>query len=66
MCDLSREFALAEDDGAIFVPSGMGTWSVKDRDGAMIVTGALSIVEAARLYCEDKDLSPSTADTGRR
>ena len=53
---------LAEADGATFTQdgkrSGLDPWRARDRDGVTIVSGALSIAEAARLYCEDKDLTP--------
>jgi hypothetical protein len=47
---------VAEADGAMFTPSGIGEWSVKDIGGLTIASGALSVREAARLYCEDKGL----------
>jgi hypothetical protein len=53
---------LAEADGAMFIPSGTCAWSAKDRHGVLIVRGALSRVEAARLYCEDQDLAASTSE----
>jgi hypothetical protein len=47
---------VAEADGAMFTPSGTGEWSVKDTHGLTVAHGALSLAEAARLYCEDKGL----------
>jgi hypothetical protein len=54
---------LAEANGAMFTQSDDGTWSVKDQHGLTIAEGALSIAEAARLFCEDKDLAPSQEPT---
>jgi hypothetical protein len=63
MSDALNEFErLAEADGATFTPSGTGSWRVQDRHGLIIARGALSRVEAARLYCEDKDLVASTPE----
>jgi hypothetical protein len=62
MTEISEFERLAEHDGATFTASGMGTWSAMDRHGLMVVRGAMSIAEAARLYCEDKGLTPSTPD----
>jgi hypothetical protein len=53
---------LAEADGAMFTRSPTGAWYAKDRDGVVIVRGALSKTEAAVLYCEDKDLVDSTPE----
>jgi hypothetical protein len=53
---------LAEDDGAHFVQNVAGHWSVTDNDGLVIARGAMSRAEAARLYCEDRDLTPSTPE----
>ncbi len=53
---------LAEADGATLTRSPTGVWYAKDRDGVMIVRGALSKVEAAVLYCEDKDLTEATPE----
>lgn len=48
---------LAEDDGARFCRgSESDRWTAEDRDGIAIVSDAMSIAEAARLYCEDKGL----------
>jgi hypothetical protein len=48
---------LAQDDGARFRQgSESDRWVAEDRDGMAIVSGAMSIAEAARLYCEDKEL----------
>jgi hypothetical protein len=47
---------IAEADGAMFAPRSDGEWSVKDKHGLLIADGALSLAEAARLYCEDKGL----------
>jgi hypothetical protein len=61
MADTVNELErLAEADGATFIRTPMGAWWAKDRDGIVLVRGALSRVEAARLYCEDKDLVAST------
>jgi hypothetical protein len=62
MTDATEFERLAGADGATFVRSATGAWLAKDRDGVTIVRGALSRAEAARLYCEDKDLTPSTND----
>jgi hypothetical protein len=48
---------IAEADGAQFTPSGMGTWRATDRHGVTIVTGAMSMAEAARLDCQDRGLT---------
>jgi hypothetical protein len=53
---------LAEADGATFIPSGTGSWAVRDKDGMTIARGALSRAEAARLYCEELDLCLSTPE----
>jgi hypothetical protein len=54
---------LAEANGATIVGHiSTGLWIARDNDGAEIVCGALSAAEAARLYCEDKDLTPATHD----
>jgi hypothetical protein len=57
---------LAEDDGATFRQiRETGLWGAVDREGMVIVPyvdGAMSKVEAARLYCEDKGLTPVTPD----
>jgi hypothetical protein len=51
---------LAEDHGARFHRgSESDRWTAEDRDGIAIVSDALSIAEAARLYCEDKGLTSS-------
>jgi hypothetical protein len=48
---------LAEDDGAHFrKESESDRWTAEDSDGMVIVSDAMSIAEAARLYCEDKEL----------
>ena len=52
----------AEADGACFVQDVTGRWIARDKDGITVVCGALSIAEAARLYCEDRDITPSTND----
>jgi hypothetical protein len=55
MTDASR--SLAEDDGACFRKgSESDRWTAEDSDGIAIVSDAMSIAEAARLYCEDKGL----------
>jgi hypothetical protein len=53
---------LAEEDGATFIRSKTGAWYAKDRDGVMVVHGALSHAEAAVLYCEDRDLTAATPE----
>jgi hypothetical protein len=53
---------LAEADGASLRRSAAGVWYAKDKDGAVVVRGALSRVEAALLYCEDRDLVASTPE----
>jgi hypothetical protein len=51
---------LAEDDGASFSKgSESDRWTAEDREGMAIVSGAMSLAEAARLYCEDKGLPTS-------
>jgi hypothetical protein len=51
---------LAEDDGARFrIGSESDRWTAEDSDGIAIVSDAMSIAEAARLYCEDKGLISS-------
>jgi hypothetical protein len=48
---------LAEDDGARFCrKSESDRWTAEDSDGMVIVSDAMSIAEAARLYCEDQGL----------
>ncbi len=48
---------LAEDDGARFRRgSESDRWMAEDSDGMVIVSDAMSIAEAARLYCEDQGL----------
>jgi hypothetical protein len=63
MSEANDYLRLAEDDGACFRQiRSTGLWSAADRDGVVIVPfvdGAMSIAEAARLYCEDKGLTPS-------
>jgi hypothetical protein len=53
---------LAEGDGATFIRTASGKWWAKDRGGFMVVRGVRSRAEAARLYCEDKDLTPTTPE----
>jgi hypothetical protein len=49
---------LAEEDGARFrMESESDRWTAEDGDGIAIVSDAMSIAEAARLYCEDKGLA---------
>jgi hypothetical protein len=56
MTDVYRR--LAEEAGARFYKgSDSDRWTAQDSDGITIVTGAMSIAEAARLYCEDKGLT---------
>jgi hypothetical protein len=62
MSDISELERLAELDGATLIRSATGAWWAKDKDGIVIVRGALSRAEAAVLYCEDKDLCGSTPD----
>jgi len=52
----------AEADGASFEEYPDGTWKALDKDGTPIVCGAFSNAEAARLYCEQQDLTPATND----
>jgi hypothetical protein len=57
---------LAEDDGARFCrESESDRWTAEDSDGIAIVSDAMSIAEAARLYCEDKGLISSQEILGR-
>jgi hypothetical protein len=53
---------LAEADGATFIRSATGAWWARDKDGMVIVRGALSKAEAVVLYCEDRDLVGSTPE----
>jgi hypothetical protein len=53
---------LAEEDGGTFQQMATGAWWAKDRDGMVIVRGALSKTEAAVLYCEDRDLCAATPE----
>ena len=53
---------LAEADGATFIRTASGKWWAKDKDGIVVVRGAESRAEAARLYCEDKHLVASTPE----
>ena len=62
MAEITDHQRLAEADGANFVPSGMGEWRAIDRHGVIVVQGALSMAEAAMLYCEAQGLQPSTPD----
>jgi hypothetical protein len=66
MTDISEFERLAEADGATFLQiRTTGLWGAVDREGMVIVPyvdGAMSKVEAARLYCEDKGLPPCTPD----
>jgi hypothetical protein len=59
---LSELERLAEEDGAVITRSPHGVWYAKDKDGVTVVHGALSKVEAAVLYCEDKDLTAATPE----
>jgi hypothetical protein len=52
----------ADAHGGLFIKSAAGTWSVTDADGAVVARGALSKAEAARLYCEDQDITPAHPD----
>jgi hypothetical protein len=56
---------LAEADGAIFIRSATGSWYARDKDGITVVRGALSRAEAARMYCEDRDLVLSSPEAIR-
>jgi hypothetical protein len=63
MSDATRELErLAEADGATFLRSTTGACYARDKDGITVVFGALSRAEAARAYCEDKDLVESTPE----
>jgi hypothetical protein len=63
MTDATNELErLAEADGAKLIRTVTGSWWAKDRDGVVIVRGALSRVEAAVQYCEDKDLTEATPE----
>jgi hypothetical protein len=62
MTEASVFIQLAEADGATFQRSPLGAWYAKDHDGITVVFGALSRAEAARAYCEDKDLVESTPE----
>jgi hypothetical protein len=59
---LSELERLAEADGATFIRTATGAWWARDNSGITVVRGALSRAEAARLYCEDKDLVGSTPE----
>ena len=60
MTDASELVRLAEANGARFRRgSESDRWAAKAGDGMTIVSGAMSIAEAARLYCEDKGLPSS-------
>jgi hypothetical protein len=48
-------------DGATFLRSPAGTWAAYGKDGVIVVFGALSRAEAARLYCEDREISAPAA-----
>ncbi len=65
LADATHDYVrLAEEDGAHFCQiRTTGLWGVSDRDGMIVVPyvdGAMSKVEAARLYCEEKGLAAST------
>jgi hypothetical protein len=66
MTEASVFIQLAEADGATFLQiRTTGLWGAVDREGMVIVPyvdGAMSKAEAARLYCEDKGLTPCTPD----
>jgi hypothetical protein len=62
MTEASVFIQLAEADGATFQRSPLVAWYAKDRDGITVVFGALSRAEAARAYCEDKDVVESTPE----
>lgn len=62
MTETSELERLAEADGATFIRSATGAWYAKDRDGIVIVRGALSRAEAAVHYCEDRDLCGSSPE----
>jgi hypothetical protein len=53
---------LVEADGGILIRSATGAWWARDKDGIIVVRGALSRAEAAVLYCEDRDLCGSTPE----
>jgi hypothetical protein len=57
MSDHTSELeGLAELDGATFIRSATGAWWARDKDGIIVVRGALSRAEAVVMYCEDRDL----------
>jgi hypothetical protein len=60
MTDATELERLAEADGATFIRSATGAWWVRDKDGIIVVRGALSRAEAARLYCENEHLVGSS------
>jgi hypothetical protein len=62
MSDASELERLAEADGATFIRSANGAWWARDKDGITIVRGALSRAEAARMYCEDRNLVGSSPE----
>jgi hypothetical protein len=62
MSDATEIERLAEADGATFLRAATGAWWARDKDGVTIVRGALSRAEAARLYCEDRNLVASTPE----
>jgi hypothetical protein len=51
---------LVEADGAQLIRTATGAWYARDNTGITVVRGALSRAEAARLYCEDRDLCLAT------
>jgi hypothetical protein len=62
MTDATELDRLAEADGATFIHTASGKWWARDKDGITVVQGALSRAEAVLLYCEDKDLTPTTPE----
>jgi hypothetical protein len=54
--------SLAEAAGVSFVHTASGKHAARDKDGVYVVRGCLSIAEAARSFCEDRDLVASTPD----
>jgi hypothetical protein len=64
MLSLDRVYVhLAEGKGAHFRRDGKtGHWFANDKDGTVIVPEAMSLAEAARLFCEDQGLIQSDAE----
>jgi hypothetical protein len=63
MADIITELErLALADGATFMRTPFGAWWAKDKDGLIVVRGALSKFEAALRYCDDRDLIVSSPE----